>query len=141
MVHLMNIVIFNPYKKLHLIKLILFYHTLNGSFSKRFLFKRFINEKYYIKICDIINNVKTWKYKIGKRRIFKIIEIETINRCNNICSFCPVNKDNDIRKYQRMSNRVYEKLIDELSSINYSGIIYCYFIQSRPLKFKQQIGV
>ena len=30
------------------------------------------------------------------------IEIETLNRCNNDCSFCPVSRGNDIRPYQKM---------------------------------------
>ena len=29
------------------------------------------------------------------RRLFNHIEIETINRCNGICSFCPVNRNSD----------------------------------------------
>lgn len=36
------------------------------------------------------------------------VEIETVNRCNNICSFCPVSRDYDIRTPKKRV-RVYLK--------------------------------
>jgi len=52
--------------------------------------------------------------------LFKHIEIETINRCNGGCSFCPVSAKNDIREYKVMSDELFEKIISELSEIDYS---------------------
>ena len=55
--------------------------------------------------------------------LFDNIEIETINRCNNTCDFCPVSRNQDIRTYLSMSDLLYKKIIDELSDINYKGNI------------------
>jgi radical SAM protein with 4Fe4S-binding SPASM domain len=43
-----------------------------------------------------------------------IIGIETINKCNNVCSFCSASKQNDIRKLEIMDNKLFEKIINEL---------------------------
>lgn len=53
--------------------------------------------------------------------LFSSIEIETINRCNNDCPFCPVNKNVDSRQYKMMEESLFYKIIDELGEINYSG--------------------
>lgn len=57
----------------------------------------------------------------GKDVLFDHIEIETVNRCNGNCGFCPVSKANDTREYREMSQELFEKIINELSDINYSG--------------------
>lgn len=61
--------------------------------------------------------------KIVGGGIFSIIEIETINRCNGLCSFCPVNAKQPQREYARMTEELFKKIINELSEINYSGAI------------------
>ncbi|MCR4933655.1 MAG: radical SAM protein [Lachnospiraceae bacterium] len=53
--------------------------------------------------------------------LFNHVEIETINRCNWKCSFCPVSAGNDIRVKAVMSDELFKKIIDELSAMNYSG--------------------
>ena len=60
------------------------------------------------------------------------IEIETINRCNNDCSFCPVSKGNDIREYKKMSEELYHQIIDQLSDMDYRGYISL-FSNNEPL--------
>lgn len=55
--------------------------------------------------------------------LFDHIEIETINRCNGICSFCPVNHNVDKREFKKMDKSLFKKIIDELAEINYSGHI------------------
>lgn len=53
--------------------------------------------------------------------LFKHIEIETINRCNGVCDFCPVSKRNDSRELKVMEWSLFEKIINELADIDYSG--------------------
>lgn len=53
--------------------------------------------------------------------IFQSIEIETVNRCNGTCSFCPVNRNDDTRHYQKMSKELFEKIINELAEMSYGG--------------------
>jgi len=54
------------------------------------------------------------------------IEIETVNRCNNDCSFCPVNIHSDKRKRAVMSTELFYKIINDLADMNYRGIISLY---------------
>ena len=42
----------------------------------------------------------------GGNNISKI-EIETLNRCNNICPFCPVNVNQPQREYAKMPNELF----------------------------------
>lgn len=60
------------------------------------------------------------------------IEIETLNRCNNDCSFCPVNRKDDTRPYYRMPEELFYKIIDELAAVDYSGEISI-FSNNEPL--------
>lgn len=60
------------------------------------------------------------------------VEIETLNRCNNDCSFCPVNRNADTRPYHRMTEELFYKIIGELANINYSGEISI-FSNNEPL--------
>ncbi len=64
------------------------------------------------------------KKKIGHSPIWESIEIETLNRCNGECSFCPVNKKIDPREPKRMSDELFKKIIDELNQISYKGNIF-----------------
>lgn len=68
------------------------------------------------------------------------IEIETINRCNNDCSFCPVSKGNDIREPMRMPEELFYKIIDELAEMEYKGYLSLFsnnepFLDTRILDF------
>ncbi len=64
--------------------------------------------------------------------LFCHVEIETINRCNGVCSFCPVNKNADTREYHEMSDSVFEKIVSELREMHYSGRLSL-FSNNEPL--------
>jgi hypothetical protein len=51
------------------------------------------------------------------------IEIETINKCNSTCSFCPVNRNSDPRQTMRMDEALFHRIIDELSAWDYRGTL------------------
>ncbi len=55
------------------------------------------------------------------KALFDRVEIETINRCNGNCSFCPVSRQNDTRKLAQMPQALFENIINQLSAIAYSG--------------------
>lgn len=42
-------------------------------------------------------------YDLDNMPLFEEIEIETLNRCNGKCSFCPVNVNEPQRPYHKMS--------------------------------------
>ncbi|MAM68350.1 MAG: radical SAM protein [Rhodospirillaceae bacterium] len=77
--------------------------------------------------------VKDWVWWITQREKFEKlsdraempthIEIETVNRCNSTCSFCPVNRLVDPRDGARMTEDTFQEIIDELRDWNYTGTL------------------
>lgn len=85
-------------------------------------------------------------YKFAKKNInnpaIAEIEIETINRCNGSCPFCPVNVNEPQRPYAKMTNELFEKIIADLADINYKGQLSLFsnnepFLDERILEFYQ----
>lgn len=64
--------------------------------------------------------------------LFELVEIETINRCNGVCSFCPVNRSADPRPKAVMSRELFEGIIDQLAALDYSGKL-ALFSNNEPL--------
>jgi len=74
------------------------------------------NNKSMIKYIN--DNVE----KIYKKDLlFRWVEIETINRCNGRCDFCPVSVGKDIRERKIMDFDLFKKIIDELCDLHYGG--------------------
>ena len=68
------------------------------------------------------------------------IEIETVNRCNGTCPFCPVNVNEPQRKYAKMTDELFRKIIDELAEKNYTNGISLFssnepFLDERIIDF------
>lgn len=68
------------------------------------------------------------------------IEIETLNRCNSTCEFCPVNKNADTRELTKMKDEVFEKIIKDLQAVDYSGTLNLFsnnepFLDKRIINF------
>lgn len=72
----------------------------------------------------------------GKNCLFNHVEIETINRCNGSCSFCPVSKNKDTRIFAEMTDDLFLKIITELKDIHYEGKI-ALFSNNEPLLDKK----
>jgi biotin synthase-like enzyme len=51
--------------------------------------------------------------------LFSYIEIETINRCNNDCAFCPVNRNDDPRPKAVMDDGLLRAIVSQLQDIDY----------------------
>jgi MoaA/NifB/PqqE/SkfB family radical SAM enzyme len=51
------------------------------------------------------------------------VEIETFNRCNSTCGFCPVNRTADPRPQARMSEEMFHSVIDQLAAWDYRGVV------------------
>ncbi len=60
-------------------------------------------------------------YQEGNPPLFAHVGIETINRCNGTCGFCPVNAKLDPRPSLRMSEELLKKIIDDLVELEYKG--------------------
>ncbi len=51
------------------------------------------------------------------------IEIETLNRCNSTCSFCPVNRFDDTRPLKHMDEALFYRIIDELADWGFDSVL------------------
>lgn len=74
--------------------------------------------------------------------LFDNIEVETINRCNGNCSFCPVSRSADPREKKIMSRDLFESIVCQLEEINYSGRFTTYsnnepLLDERIVSFNQ----
>jgi MoaA/NifB/PqqE/SkfB family radical SAM enzyme len=63
------------------------------------------------------------KLFMERQELFSAVEVETINRCNGTCSFCPVNAGEDIRPYAKMNDSIFQKIVGELEMLNYAGFL------------------
>ena len=55
-----------------------------------------------------------------------VVNLETINRCNNTCSFCTANKNAEKRPYVRMEDKLFYSIIDQLRDWGYKGHLTLY---------------
>ncbi|MDL2316686.1 hypothetical protein LJC59_06360, partial [Desulfovibrio sp. OttesenSCG-928-A18] len=51
--------------------------------------------------------------------LFSRIEIETVNRCNGACEFCPVNRNEPQRPYARMTEDLFSNILGQLADLQY----------------------
>lgn len=63
--------------------------------------------------------------------LFLRVEVETFNRCNGYCTFCPVNKNDDPRPLLKMPEELFMKIVNELHELDYSGQ-FCLFANNEP---------
>ena len=79
-------------------------------------------------------------YDLNNIPIFKWVEIETFNRCNEQCSFCPVNINEPQRPMALMQETIFKKIINELVELNFTGNLNLFsnnepFLDSRIFSF------
>lgn len=70
-----------------------------------------------------------WFYKemkSGYTPLPGLISIETINRCNNTCGFCPANREAESRPFKKMPKELFFKIIGELKELHYDGYLNLY---------------
>ncbi|MFI5361382.1 MAG: radical SAM protein [Elusimicrobiota bacterium] len=68
--------------------------------------------------------------------LFHHIEIETINRCNAACSFCPVSRGHDERTYRLMDQELFVSIVGQLKELAYCGSVGL-FSNNEPLLDKR----
>lgn len=55
------------------------------------------------------------------------VAVETINRCNGTCPFCPANRHDESRPFAKMSDNVFNSIVNELSSWKgWDGVLSLY---------------
>lgn len=68
--------------------------------------------------------------------IFRTIEIETLNKCNGECQFCPVNRFDDPREFKMMDDELFYNIISQLKELKYKGRVQL-FSNNEPLMDKR----
>ena len=117
-------------KPLHIYLRFLFHKALPGSFRQKIY-----TIPYSFFIRKFMKNVD-----IDNMPLFSYIEIETINRCNGKCAFCPVNANEKQRPYAKMTAELFHSIVDQLSELDYSGEIHLFsnnepFLDPRIIEF------
>ena len=92
------------------------------------------------KCRGIAVNVVSHLYSLFRGEMPSAIEIETINRCNNDCAFCPVNRHEDPRQLTKMSDALLEKIACELHKRKYNGLL-ALFSNNEPLMDKRIVDI
>ena len=137
-----NTVILNPYKMdtyYSKNELVVNKYTVESNEAKD---EEQLNEKNRNR-TDYFAAVKKYVDVVGDEPpLFKLVEIETINRCNGVCEFCPVNAKDDPREKHIMSEELFYSIIGQLAELNYSGRISLFsnnepFLDKRIIEFSR----
>ena len=110
------------------------YKGLHGLYKKIPFAK---NIFYALKKKSVIQSAD---YLYNNHALFSSVQIETINRCNGSCSFCPVNKNQPQRPYAKMTEELFKKIVDDLASIGYKDTLTLHcnnepFLDDRIIEF------
>jgi len=85
-------------------------------------------------ICN--HNTRLANISLREKTFFNNVQIETYNKCNGACKFCPINKYIDPRPRIKMKDDIFYNIIQQLKEINYSESI-CLFSNNEPLLDKR----
>jgi radical SAM protein with 4Fe4S-binding SPASM domain len=93
--------------------------------------------EYAARFADISETVDN---AVKNAPLFEFAEIETFNKCNGLCAFCPVNARDDTRIHTLMPDELFYDIIGQLKSLNYSGFLSLFsnnepFLDSRLTEF------
>ncbi len=94
--------------------------------------KSILGERIYHKVRARLSNLSASFYSFLDSELPLTIELETVNRCNYTCTFCPVNALVDPREYRMMSDELLKKIASDLEEVNYSGLL-ALFSNNEPL--------
>ena len=109
-----------------------------GGIGIWFLRKKasYITSRLALEIADkrYARNVQQYVKRFQEKEIpvFRMVNIETVNRCNGKCAFCPANIYEEKREYKTMSETLFHKIIMELKALNWKGQIFLN-INNEPL--------
>lgn len=94
------------------------------GFYMRKLIPNFCSNSYLF-LQRKLSNHPNKKYMICQKEniIPLFVNIETISKCNGLCSFCCCNAKEDVRDTKIMTDEMFKKIIDDLAKINYDGVI------------------
>ena len=120
------------------------YLSMSIEIKKRQPLSFYVN-KYHIPIISegIVTFFSRKKFEkkfkkkdLSNQKVFNTVAIEALNRCNLNCTFCPANRDVDIRKPTYMKKELFYNIIKQLKDLNYKDNIVL-SINNEPLLDKR----
>ncbi|MCM1188856.1 MAG: radical SAM protein [bacterium] len=60
------------------------------------------------------------------------IAVETVNRCNGTCPFCPANINSETRPYRKMADELFEKILDEIAGWGKWDGVFSLYVNNEP---------
>ncbi|MBI4179226.1 SPASM domain-containing protein [bacterium] len=75
-------------------------------------------------------------FDANRPALFNTVELELRKKCNGTCSFCAAAAQFDTRPDVSMPEDIFQKIIDELGGLKYTGRL-CFFINTEPLLDKR----
>lgn len=66
----------------------------------------------------------------------QFVSIETINRCNSKCSFCPASLGNETRPFETMPEDLFAKILADLKAMDFRGV-FSLFVSNEPFMDKR----
>lgn len=95
--------------------------------TNELIYNPYVDNLGYIQYSDEVNEYKIKEINklvdklYSEQGIFDHVEIETVNRCNGNCNFCPVSVKHDSREFKIMDRQLFESIINQLAEMNYRG--------------------
>ncbi len=87
----------------------------------------------HYRLFPLLSKQAASRYKRDVDRMLPhTVSLETRTICNGRCAFCAAAVQNNSRQDHRMSDEVFKRCIDELSSIRFSGRV-AFFVNNEPL--------
>lgn len=82
--------------------------------------------KYRRKLADRAEELRRAMAGRGRHPLFSHVEIETLNKCNGTCGFCPANRHADTRPFKKMPDELFHSIIDQLREVDFAGWLHLY---------------
>lgn len=117
--------------------LIWFLRKYKSAFTSRIMLK-YVASRY----SEITEKYIEWFMGQKEPPLFCNVMIETVNRCNGKCEFCPANSRDEIRPYKKMTEECFYNIVAQLQSLNWHGKLFmCVnnepFIDKRIIDFSR----
>lgn len=108
-----------------------------SAFTSKIILKYVANQ-----YSDITQKYIEWFLNQEDPPLPNNVMVETINRCNGKCEFCPANSSDEKRPFKKMSDEMFYDIVKQLKKLNWRGKLFmCVnnepFIDRRIVEFSR----
>lgn len=95
-----------------------------------------LSSRMYLELQSSLRRKKYIEYAKIRSKMDMIypvyVAVETINRCNGSCAFCPANHFNEKRPYAKMTDEIFEKILREISTWEDWNGVFSLYVNNEP---------